>query len=242
MSSRQQTTRGRPGVAAGRDSVARPSEVIGKGLAPAPVSAAGTQSVRGIAICAAATGTESVRDPRSYGCSLQSRSSCVRHRSPPVYMLRDYASAGQAGARSIGHEYVEQHRRVCDEIAVVIKPTGALWLNLGRQLFRHIPGGSFKNMLLALEAHPVEAGQTRLDVAHVVWAKAEPNADKRAGPTQHCLGADLLLGPCRPHYYFRLDAIPRPHRSIAVGTRPSARQYEQRRRTGRVRWPVPTTD
>ena len=72
--------------------------------------------------------------------------------SPPYYALRDYAADGQLGLESNVDEWVAGFGAVCREVARVLKPSGAFWLNLGDSFSRHQKfGAAPKALLLAPE-------------------------------------------------------------------------------------------
>src|SRR5438128_8041117 len=72
--------------------------------------------------------------------------------SPPYYQLRDYGVAGQLGLEPTVEGWVADLRQVCREVARVLVPTGALWLNLGDSFSRHPKyGAPTKGLLLAPE-------------------------------------------------------------------------------------------
>lgn len=51
--------------------------------------------------------------------------------SPPYFAQRDYGEDGQLGREDDQYTYVERLCQVFDEAARVLKPGGAMWLNLG---------------------------------------------------------------------------------------------------------------
>ena len=69
--------------------------------------------------------------------------------SPPYFGVRNYGHPDQLGAEQNVAAWVEDLRAVCREAARVLKPTGALWLNLGDTYARHPDeGASAKSLLL----------------------------------------------------------------------------------------------
>jgi site-specific DNA-methyltransferase (adenine-specific) len=72
--------------------------------------------------------------------------------SPPYYQLCDYGMPGQIGLEPTVSEWVTNVRTVLAQVARVLKPTGALWLNLGDSFSCHPRcGGLSKGLLLAPE-------------------------------------------------------------------------------------------
>lgn len=62
---------------------------------------------------------------------LESRSVNCIVTSPPYFGLRDYGTAGQYGAESTIHEYIETMANLFIELQRVLTNDGTLWLNLG---------------------------------------------------------------------------------------------------------------
>lgn len=62
---------------------------------------------------------------------LQSESVNCCVTSPPYFQLRDYKTSGQYGDEATVDEYIQQMRKVFQEVRRVLKPTGTLWLVLG---------------------------------------------------------------------------------------------------------------
>ena len=96
--------------------------------------------------------------------------------SPPYFGLRDYGVDGQIGAEGHIDEWVKGLLDVARELARVLKPSGALWLNLGDGYSRHPREGTLKKSLLL--------GPERVALAltdegwllrnKVIWAKTNP--------------------------------------------------------------------
>src|SRR5687768_13377633 len=69
--------------------------------------------------------------------------------SPPYFGVRNYGHDDQLGAEQYVEHWAEELRAVCREAARVLKPTGALWLNLGDTYARHHrEGAPHKSLLL----------------------------------------------------------------------------------------------
>ncbi len=134
--------------------------------------------------------------------------------SPPYFRLRDYAEPGQLGQERSVDDWVEVLRVVFREVARVLKPHGALWLNLGDGYSRERPWGAPPKGLLA--------GPERLLLAlmadgwicrnKVVWAKRNPLPQSAADRLSQTYEFVYFLTR-QPSYYFDLDEIRVPHRS-----------------------------
>lgn len=131
--------------------------------------------------------------------------------SPPYFGVRNYGHDDQMGAEKYVEHWAEELRAVCREFARILKPTGALWLNLGDCYSRHATEGApYKSLLL---------GPYRLALAllrdgwilrnEVVWAKsnAMPSSVRDRLSTTH--EAVYFLVRSR-RYYFDIDAIRQP--------------------------------
>jgi site-specific DNA-methyltransferase (adenine-specific) len=148
--------------------------------------------------------------------------------SPPYYQLRDYGTLGQLGLEKTVEDWVENLRTVAREIARVLKPSGAFWLNLGDSFSRHKRyGAPAKGLLLAPERLVAAlAADGWLVRNKVIWAKPNP----MPSPIRDRLTLTweaLYLLVRTPRYYFDLDAIREPHTSTGarsarppVGRRP----------------------
>ncbi|MDT0310641.1 DNA methyltransferase [Streptomyces sp. DSM 44917] len=96
--------------------------------------------------------------------------------SPPYFGVRNYGHDRQLGSERAVTEWVDELRTVARELARVLRPAGALWLNLGDSFARHPAEGATPKSLLL--------GPSRLALAlledgwilrnHVVWAKTNP--------------------------------------------------------------------
>lgn len=134
--------------------------------------------------------------------------------SPPYYQLRDYGMPGQLGLEQTVAEWVQHLHTVAREIARVLKPTGAFWLNLGDSFSRHARyGAPPKGLLLAPERLLAAlAADGWLVRNKVVWAK--PNAMPSSIRDRLSLTWEALYLLVRtPRYFFDLDAIREPHTS-----------------------------
>ncbi|MEV8439062.1 site-specific DNA-methyltransferase [Actinosynnema sp. NPDC051121] len=128
--------------------------------------------------------------------------------SPPYWALRNYGHEGQIGTEPTVDAWTAEVAAVCDQLARVLTPTGALWLNLGDSFARHPRDGASKKSLL-LAPQRVALRLTRsgwLLRNQVVWAKPNPmpsSATDRLTTTHEF----LYFFTKQPSYYFDLDAI-----------------------------------
>ncbi|MGQ0572923.1 MAG: DNA-methyltransferase [Pseudonocardia sp.] len=128
--------------------------------------------------------------------------------SPPYFGLRDYGQPGQLGAEASVEEWVLHLRTVCHEIARVLTPTGALWLNLGDGYSRHSREGAPKKSLL-LGPQRVALGLVEdgwLLRNQIIWAKRNPMPSS-VSDRLSCGYEVVLLLTRQRHYYFNLDAV-----------------------------------
>ena len=155
--------------------------------------------------------------------------------SPPYFRLRDYDAAGQLGLEQTVHGWVGSLRAVFAEVARVLKPRGALWLNVG-DTYSKGPrmGAPRKGLVLAPERLLLAlAADGWLVRSKVVWAKTNPMPESVR---------DRLSATWEPIYFltrqadhrFDLDAIRVPHRGGTAARREPNRRY-QRAHGGLVR-------
>jgi DNA modification methylase len=134
--------------------------------------------------------------------------------SPPYYQLRDYGEPGQLGMEPTVDGWVQALRAVAAQLARVLKPSGAFWLNLGDSFSRHSKyGAPAKGLLLAPERFVLAlAGDGWLVRNKVIWAKTNPMPSSIRD--RLTLTWEVLYLLVRsPSYYFDLDAIRVPHTS-----------------------------
>jgi site-specific DNA-methyltransferase (adenine-specific) len=136
--------------------------------------------------------------------------------SPPYYQLRDYGVGGQLGLEPTVDGWVQGLRAVAGQVARVLKPSGAFWLNLGDSFSRHEQyGAPAKSLLLAPERLVLALASDGWLVRNkVIWAKTNPMPSSirdRLSLTWEV----LYLLVRSPHYYFDLDAIREPHTSTS---------------------------
>jgi DNA modification methylase len=136
--------------------------------------------------------------------------------SPPYYLLRDYGVPGQIGLEGAVDGWVSELRVVMRGVARVLKPGGALWLNVGESYSRHPRyGAPAKSMLGAPERLLLGLMDDGWLVRNkVIWAKPNPmpaSVTDRLNTTYEA----LYFLVRSPRYHFDLDAIRIPHRSVA---------------------------
>ncbi len=137
--------------------------------------------------------------------------------SPPYFQLRDYATPGQLGLEPTVAEWVANLVRVCREVARVLVPSGALWLNLGDSFSRYPKyGAPTKSLLLAPERLLVAlADDGWLVRTKVIWSKTNPMPSSVTDRLS--LSYEVIYFLVRQRtYFFDLDAIREPHRSSAA--------------------------
>lgn len=134
--------------------------------------------------------------------------------SPPYFGLRNYGVPGQLGLEGSVQAWVANLLGVMAEIARVLKPAGAVWLNLGDSYSRHAAHGAPpKGLVLAPERLLLALAERGWLVRNkVVWAKSNP-MPVSARDRLTCAHEPLYLLVRSPHYYFDLDAIREPHTS-----------------------------
>lgn len=136
--------------------------------------------------------------------------------SPPyVAALRDYGRAGQLGQEPTVAEYVENLRAILRQVHRLLKPMGSLWLNLGDAHSRHPrQGAPAKGLLLAPQRVALALAEDGFLIRNcVVWAKSNPmpqSARDRLSPTHET----IIFATKARDYFFDLDAIRIPHRSV----------------------------
>jgi len=128
--------------------------------------------------------------------------------SPPYFALRDYGHPCQLGLERDVEGWVDDVVAVAGQVARVLKPTGAMWLNVGDSYSNHPSEGAAKKSLLL--------GPQRLAVAllnagwrirnQIIWAKTN-SMPSSVTDRLSCSHEVMLLCVRSLHYYFDLDAI-----------------------------------
>jgi DNA modification methylase len=134
--------------------------------------------------------------------------------SPPYFLLRDYGVAGQIGLEATVEEWVAKLRAVFAEVARVLTPTGAIWVDVGDSYSRHPRyGAPAKGLLLAPERLLLALVEDGWIVRNrAVWQKANPmpsSVTDRFAATYD----NVYFLVRSPRYYFDLDAVRIPHTS-----------------------------
>lgn len=141
--------------------------------------------------------------------------------SPPYFRLRDYQVKGQLGLEAHVDDWTKQLRRVTDEVARVLVPSGSFWLNLGDTYSAHrSQGAPRKGLLLAPEHLALALTDDGWLVRNkIIWAKRNclPTS---ARDRLACRYEVIYLLVRSPRYYFDLDAIRLPHRSRPPRAKP----------------------
>lgn len=136
--------------------------------------------------------------------------------SPPYANgIRDYGTVGQLGRESTVTEYVENLVAVLRQVRRLLKNSGALWLTLGDSFSKHVSQGAPRgSLLLAPQRVALALSADGWIVRNVVvWHKPNPlpqSARDRLSPTYEV----VIFATKERRYFFDLDAIRVPHRSI----------------------------
>lgn len=145
--------------------------------------------------------------------------------SPPYFALRDYGHPDQIGAEATVDGWVDDLAAVCSELQRVLRPDGALFLNLGDGYSRHRREGADKKSLLLgperLALRLTKAGWLLRNV--VFWAKRNPmpsSVTDRLSTTHEF----VYFFTRAPRYYFNLDAIREPTTAATLRPQPSPRR------------------
>jgi hypothetical protein len=128
-------------------------------------------------------------------CDLPSSSVDCLVTSPPYFAVRDYGHDQQLGLEASVDQWVSELRAVLAEVGRVLRPSGALWLNLrdGYSL-RQAEGAPRKSLLLALERLVPGARRRRLvppEQGDLV--QDQPHAEPGARPPDVHLRGRLLF-------------------------------------------------
>jgi len=155
--------------------------------------------------------------------------------SPPYYSLRDYGADGQLGLERHVDQWVDHLAAISEHVSRVLVPTGTYWLNLGDTYSSHASqGASRKSLLMAPERLALRLQQDGWIIRNkIVWAK--PNPVPSSIPDRlNCTYEVIYVLAKQPSYFFDLDAIRQPHRSV-----PSASKGEQPKAAARETWRGP---
>jgi site-specific DNA-methyltransferase (adenine-specific) len=147
--------------------------------------------------------------------------------SPPYFAVRDYGMSDQLGMETDIQQWVENLREIAAEIARVLVPWGAFWLNVADVYARRpTDGAPPKSLLLG----PERLAQALLSDGwtvrnRVVWAKSNPMPSSAADRLTGSWEFVYFLVRER-QYFFDLDAIREP---------PKNYRAKPRRRSGRCK-------
>ncbi|OFJ55642.1 DNA-methyltransferase [Mycolicibacterium grossiae] len=155
--------------------------------------------------------------------------------SPPYFRLRNYGHNEQIGLEASVNDWVDRLGGVMNEVRRVLVPTGTLWLNLGDTYATHpSQGASRKSLLLAPERLALRLQDAGWIIRNkLIWAKPNPmpiSVTDRLAATYEVV---YVLAQ-QPRYFFDLDAVRVPHRSVR------GRSYTAKR--GREDWRGPNSD
>jgi site-specific DNA-methyltransferase (adenine-specific) len=140
--------------------------------------------------------------------------------SPPYFRLRDYDADGQIGLERHVDQWVEQLVTISEQVRRVLVPTGTFWLNLGDTYSSHPnQGAERKSLLMAPERLALRLQESGWVIRNkIVWAK--PNPVPSSIPDRlNCTYEVIYVLATQPKYFFDLDAIRQPHRSLATSER-----------------------
>jgi len=174
-----------------------------------------------------------VGDARSILGSMPTSSADCIVTSPPYWGKRDYGTAGQYGHEDTPAAYVDTMRDVFREARRVLADDGTCWLNLGdsysaggggptgkhaylgEHITTHRPAGLSAKNLLGLPwrvAFALQADGWILRSA-IIWHK--PNAmPESVRDRLSCRHEKLFLLAKSPAYWFDLDPIREPHKTV----------------------------
>jgi site-specific DNA-methyltransferase (adenine-specific) len=128
--------------------------------------------------------------------------------SPPYFALRDYGHAGQLGAEPTVDDWAKSVVDVASDLARVLRPDGALWLNLGDGYSRHLREGTLKkSLLLGPERVAMQLTASGWLLRNkVVWSKRNPmpSSVRDRLTTTH---ETIYFLTRSAHYFFDLDVI-----------------------------------
>jgi len=134
--------------------------------------------------------------------------------SPPYFAVRDYGHSRQIGHEASVDAWVSELRAVFAQVARVLKPTGALWLNLGDGYARTpVEGAPRKSLLLAPERLALAlVADGWLLRNKVIWAKTNPMPSSVRDRLSCTYEVPYFFTRSR-RYCFDLDAIRVPLRT-----------------------------
>jgi DNA modification methylase len=148
--------------------------------------------------------------------------------SPPYFQLRDYGVTGQLGQEATVDDWVANLRAVFREVRRVLKPAGAVWLNLGDGFSKHARmGAQPKGLLLGPERLVVGLAADGWIVRNkVIWSKTNYLPSSVTDRLTLSWEPIYFLVKSR-RYFYDLDAIRVPHTS-----QPKSRPTKSTQATG----------
>jgi DNA modification methylase len=135
--------------------------------------------------------------------------------SPPYFAARDYGQRDQIGHEPDADGWVDELRLVLVGVARVLKPSGALWLNLGDGYARHPDEGApTKSLLLAPERVALALNADGWTLRNkVIWSKTNPMPSS-VRDRLTCTYEVVYFFTRSQRCYFDLDAIREPLRTV----------------------------
>jgi DNA modification methylase len=154
--------------------------------------------------------------------------------SPPYFQLRDYGSGAQIGHEATIDGWVDELRLTMNGLRRVLKPSGSLWLNLGDSYSRRLSyGAAPKSLLLGPERLLIALSEDGWIVRNkVIWAKTRHLPSSVADRLTNSYEVVFFLTR-EPRYFFDLDAIRQPHRTIDPHPRRQTADAHSRPAAGR---------
>lgn len=144
--------------------------------------------------------------------------------SPPYYLQRSYGVDGQLGLEPSVEKWVERLRAVFREVARVLKPGGALWLNIADTYSRRQASGApIKSLLLGPERLAMALLRDGWVIRNrCIWQKQAP-MPSGVGDRLETTYDTVYFMTRSQRYAFDLDAIREPiddPRGLAFGRNP----------------------
>ncbi|MEI2826878.1 MAG: site-specific DNA-methyltransferase [Dermatophilaceae bacterium] len=135
--------------------------------------------------------------------------------SPPYFRLRDYGVDGQLGLETHVDDWVRELRAVSRALQRVLVDKGTMWLNLGDTYSTHPSNGAARKSLVGAPERLLLAliDDGWIVRNKVVWAKTNPMPTSVTDRLSTTYEVVYLLVKS-PRYFFDLDAIREPHRSL----------------------------
>lgn len=131
--------------------------------------------------------------------------------SPPFFRMRDYGVEGQIGLEATADEWVASLRGVFAELARVLKPGGAVWVDLADTYSQDARfGAPIKSLLLAPDRLLLQLVRDGWILRNrVIWAKRSPMPSGVGDRLETTYDVVHMLVRSR-RYFFDLDAIRDP--------------------------------